>query len=293
MRILGLMTCLLFGASLQAQTLFSEDFGIGCNQGTLVTSYVSPNGNWTVTETGLNEASSNVWYVSAMENNTGEGGCGATCGSNPTLHVGNQTVLGIPADQGAAYYEGLAGFCGLLPCGTTNRRVESPIIDCTGHENIVLNFLYLEGGNVQDNATVWYYDGNIWAQLDETPKTFSGICSPQGQWTARTVILPASANENPNVQIGFLWTSNDDGVATDPSFAVDDILVSGDEIEVVVGTCPGDFNGDGTINSADLLLFLSDFGCSEDCLYEMVIDGLNNVADLLAFLEVFGTDCPE
>jgi len=53
--------------------------------------------------------------------------------------------------------------------------------------------------------------------------------------------LPASANNNPNVKIGFRWINNDDGDATDPSFAVDDIVLShadtGDNTPPVV-TCP-------------------------------------------------------
>jgi gliding motility-associated-like protein len=40
------------------------------------------------------------------------------------------------------------------------------------------------------------------------------------------VILPASANNNPNVKIGFLWVNNDDGTGAGPSFAVDDIKLS-------------------------------------------------------------------
>lgn len=292
-RLILTLTAITFALSLDAQTLFSEDFGSGCNQGQIVTAYASPNGSWTITNTGTNQSAASTWYASAMENNTGEGNCGQTCGSNPTLHLGNVTVLGITADQGAAYYEGLDGLCGLIPCGATSKRAESPIIDCSGHENIVLDFLYLEGGNTIDNASVWYFDGTSWIQLDDPPKTFSPLCSPQGMWTTRSLNLPASANDNPNVRIGFQWINNDDADATDPSFAVDDILITGTEIVIETGTCPGDFNEDGSINAADLLLFLSDFGCTSDCTYEMIEDDMVSVADLLAFLEVFGTDCPE
>ncbi len=288
--VLLVLGCLSVPLNAQIE-LWTEDFGTGCDQGQLVSAYSSPNGTWTVTETGLNETASSQWYVSATENNTGEGNCGAGCGENRTLHVSSVTVLGIPADQGALYYEGITGFCGLFPCGSTNRRVESPPIDCSNATDITLDFLYLEGGNTFDNATVWYFDGSNWSQIDDPDKTFSGACSPQGQWTARSLNLPASAENNPDVRIGFEWTNNDDGDATDPSFAVDDIVISG----VVADDptpCPGDFNSDGIINSADLLLFLSEFGCNENCLYDMDGDGLSNVADLLAFLEVYATECP-
>ncbi|MCZ2141517.1 MAG: hypothetical protein LC096_09040, partial [Bacteroidia bacterium] len=57
------------------------------------------------------------------------------------------------------------------------------------------------------------------------PKTLTG-CGFQGLWTSYTIQLPPSANNNPNVKIGFGWVNNDDGLGTDPSFAVDDITLS-------------------------------------------------------------------
>lgn len=295
MKTLGFLfsfaTAIGFSAAVHGQsTLFSDDFGSGCNQGQTVTEY----GNgWTVTNTGTNEASASGWYVSGTESNTGVGNCGAECGSspNPTLHVSSPGVLLVPEDIGAVYYEGLTGFCGFLPCGATDKRVESPVIDCSGHTGIELNFTYLEGGNAIDNATVWYFDGSTWSQIDDTPKTFSPSCSPQGQWTARTLNLPASADNNPNVRVGFRWINNDDGDATDPSFAVDDIAVTGTPDTVEPGECLGDLNNDGLINSSDLSLFLGNFGCSGICTADFDGNGQTDTEDLLFFLTVFGGTC--
>ncbi|MFT4777734.1 MAG: hypothetical protein ACJAU0_000048 [Flavobacteriales bacterium] len=291
MRLLLSICTLLLSFSASAQWIFwTEEFGTGCDQGQLATSYVGVNGEWTLTETGVNQATGNTWYISAMENNSGLGNCGETCGMNQTLHVGNQSVLGIAADQGAAYYEGLDGFCDFLPCGGTDMRIESPVIDCTGRSDINVVFTYIEGGNAIDNATFWYFDGTTWSELLDPAKTFSPLCSPQGIWTEVGVFLPASADLNDSVRIGFRWTNNDNGDATDPSFAVDDITVYGtDLIEI---SCPGDFNNDGLINATDLLIFLGSYGCPSDCEIDMNGDGSNDAADLLIFLGVYGTLCP-
>ena len=56
--------------------------------------------------------------------------------------------------------------------------------------------------------------------------------------------------------------------------------------------CPGDFNSDGVISVADLLIYLGEFGCEENCTADFDLDGLVNIADLLGFLSVFGAPCP-
>ncbi|MCB0761862.1 MAG: hypothetical protein KDC12_10100, partial [Flavobacteriales bacterium] len=56
--------------------------------------------------------------------------------------------------------------------------------------------------------------------------------------------------------------------------------------------CFGDFNLDGTIDTADLLLFLGDFGCEGlSCFADLNEDAIVNTTDLLLFLGVFGTNC--
>lgn len=290
MKLLFVLVTLCAFQFTNAQMFWSENFGTGCNQGQLVTAFLSSNGSWTVSNTGTNAGAANVWYVGATENNTGVGNCSDVCGSNATLHLGNIDVSFVTADQGAAYYEGLAGFCGLLPCGATSKRVESPVIDCSQYTDVVLEFSYIEGGNAIDNATVWFYDGTSWTQIADPSKTFSATCSPQGVWTSFSIALPEAANENPNVKIGFQWVNNDDGNATDPSFAVDDIALTGSFVDDVV--CLGDFDNNGIINASDLLLFLGGYNCTSDCSpYDLTGDDMVNSADMLYFLSVFGTTC--
>lgn len=56
--------------------------------------------------------------------------------------------------------------------------------------------------------------------------------------------------------------------------------------------CLGDFNNDGTVNTQDLLILLSQFGCSSDCQADLNGDDVVNTLDLLVFLAFFGLDCP-
>jgi len=64
-------------------------------------------------------------------------------------------------------------------------------------------------------------------------------------------------------------------------------LVEGDENLI----CPGDFNYDGVRNISDLLMFLSDLGCSSACVADFNGDDTVNTADLTGFLTVYGTSC--
>lgn len=277
---------------LSQDLIWQEEFGTGCNQGQLVTAYVGSNGNWTLTNTGANSATSNNWFVSAAENGMNPGQCGTGCGSNRSLHLGATIVI----DPGAAYYDsGLPGLCAAFgACGATDRRAESPVINGTGFVNLYVTFNYLEGGNAADNATLWYHNGTAWSQLEDTPKTLccGGVAcngSLQGLWTERTVNLPASANENPAFRLAFRWVNNDDGIATDPSFAVDNIRVYGTS-SAPLG-CFGDFNNNGLVDYSDLSFFLSVFGGSNPQA-DSNGDGSIDFADLSAFLAAYGALCP-
>ncbi|CAN5435321.1 hypothetical protein BH10BAC1_BH10BAC1_07360 [soil metagenome] len=217
-----------------AQVFWTEDFGTGCNQGQLASTYTGTNGAWTIASTGTNDATANTFYVGAQEAGNAIGMCGTGCTGtiDATLHVGNILIplVGTPADGGGSYFAGVAGACGSLGiCATTNKRAQSPVINCTGKSSITISFGYMENGQAAiDDASLWYSaDGGVtWTLLNNMAKTGFGTCSPQGMWTAYSFALPVSANNNATVKIGFNWTNDDDGVGTDPSFAVDDITLS-------------------------------------------------------------------
>lgn len=256
-RLLSVLILSLSQLNGTAQTFWTETFGTGCNQGNQVTNYIGTNGSWGITNSGTNQTYSNKWFVSAMEAGTGLGNCGDGCANNTsltnrTLHIGNDAVaaLSVAADSGAVYHPG--GTCTFGVCVATDVRAESPNINCTGQSNISLSFVYMEGGDAaNDHATLWYHDGTSWSLIDSLPKTIN-CTSGEGMWTSFTTVLPSSANNNSNVKIGFRWINNDDGVGTDPSFAVDDITLS----TSTVIPSPGYTVSDSTICSGVCINFI-------------------------------------
>lgn len=206
-----------------AAPIWSDNFNNGCLQGCLGSGYAG----WTLTNTGVNDADANTFFVSCAENGNAVGACGTGCGGDATLHIANVSTspaafFFCPAgDCGAAYDAGLGG-----NNVRSSKRMESPTVNCTGYSNIIFSFKYMEGGATTiDNATAWYYDGVSWTQVADMPKTATTCGGGQGLWTAYSITLPASANNNPNVKVGFHWVNNDDGAGADPSFAVDNVQV--------------------------------------------------------------------
>ena len=81
-----------------------------------------------------------------------------------------------------------------------------------------------------------------------------------------------------------LSNGNNENVAEDP-LEVGSIVVTS-------AGCPADLNADGAVGSADLLLLLALFGCTENCGYiDLNGDGVVGVGDLLDFLLAFDTTC--
>jgi len=215
----------IFFKDVKAQVFWTETFGVGCTQGNLAagSAPTASNGAWTVANgAGLaNGSNPNEWFISSTEAGMGTGNCGDGCLNNATLtnrtlHIGSNLAGFV--DLGAAYLAGAPNF-------NTNKRAESPTINCTGFSNITLSLKYLvEGVAGVDYAELVYSanNGGTWAVLAPLPTTANGGCLGQGLWTAFSTALPASANNNATVKIGVRWESSDP-TGADPSIAVDDI----------------------------------------------------------------------
>lgn len=173
--------------------------------------------NWSLSNaTGTNSASPNVWQVNDEEGGVAPTGCGVGNNGDSTLHI---TCTSL--------------FCGSLITGAvynateeSNIRAESPVFSTVGFSGSTLSFDFIANGDaLLDNASLLYNAGAGWVVLD--PSLKSNVCiSGQGEWTAYSITLPAACDNNPTVQIAFNWTNNADNIGTDPSIAINNIVVS-------------------------------------------------------------------
>ncbi len=211
--VIGL--CALISSNAFAQDIvYSEDFdGVT---------------TWTInTDLTAEGAAPNEWYISCMEEGVGSGVCGSACigAGNLTLHVGSNS--GGFGDMGAAYLETGTGGT------TTNRRAESADISTIGDTDLTLNFDLIGQGGGTDFAEVFYSidGGATWTSIASplTSMCCGGVpCTgvEQGLWLTNNYPLPMECEGIPNLRISFVWQNIDDGVATDPSFAVDNITIT-------------------------------------------------------------------
>ena len=180
---------------------------------------------WTInTDLGVEGTNPNMWYISCEEEGVGTGLCGTACGAGDlTLHVSPDPIAG---DLGAAYLETGTG------ATTADRRAESADISTVGDVDLTLNFDMIGQGGGTDFSEVFYsIDGGVtWVSIDGplTSLCCGGVpCSgaEQGLWETKSYALPVACEGIPNLRISFVWQNVDDGIATDPSFAVDNLTI--------------------------------------------------------------------
>jgi gliding motility-associated-like protein len=211
------------------QTVFwYETFGLGCNQGALASGAAptATNGSWNVTTMGGfpgNGTQANEWFISATEAGRPVGVCGDGCLNNAgftdrSLHISSNIAPPF-LDPGAVYLQNSNS--------NTDKRVESPFINCTGKNNVVLSLKYLANGVPgSDYAEVLYSpSAGVWVPLGVLAPSM-GACAPQGLWAPASFTLPPAANGNPNVKVGFRWRNADAAGPGNVSVAVDDIVIS-------------------------------------------------------------------
>lgn len=218
----------LFITTFSQQAFWTETFGTGCNSGQGASVVATPsNGAWAITSFSLpfmNGPDANEWFISSSEQGQPINICGGiTCGgsNNRTLHIGRHVLLPTPViDVGASYYGG--------PISYTNKRVETPVIDCSGKKFIQLSFTYILGGVPGNDFCDIEYSGDggtTWNFLTTMGQTNNSTCGLQGLWSFYSIGLPTTLSNNNNVKLGFHWYNNDP-TGGSPSVAIDEIKLS-------------------------------------------------------------------
>ncbi|MBL7701467.1 MAG: hypothetical protein JNM14_04415 [Ferruginibacter sp.] len=206
-------------------TIWSDNFNNGCTANCLANTWNS----WTIQNNigGTSGGSANNWYISCAEEGIVPPGCGSSCVGDASMHIGADPGSG--GDMGATYNE----------TGATNatfRRVVSPLISTVNRQTLTLKFDFIAYGSAscsEDRAQLHLSTdgGSTWPVGYQYCLTSvcCGACNgySQGQWTTYTLNLPAAFEGNPNLRIGFHWRNNGNGSGTDPSVAIDDIVLSG------------------------------------------------------------------
>ena len=181
------------------------------------------------TPTGVNAATNNIWVINDDEGGVLPPACGTANNGDETMHITCTSA-----------------FCGSLLTGAlynatqeSNVRTETQNISTLGRSNLELDFDFISlGDGLLDNCSVQYSinGGVTWNVLDPSIKTVNCITG-QGQWAARNYALPATCNNIPNLRIGFNWTNNADNSGSDPSIALNNVLVTSRDSTSGTGSC--------------------------------------------------------
>ncbi len=222
-----LLIVICFNAKAQ-QVFWTETFGTGCNAGQGASVVATPsNGAWAITSFSLpfmNGPNANQWFISAQEQGQAIGVCGGiTCGgpNDRSLHLGANVTIPTPnVDPGASYLGGAIAY--------TNKRAETPVVDCTGHNYLQLSFKYFEKGVPGNDYCDIEYSANggvTWNTLTTIAPSNNTLCPTTGMWSFYSIGLPTTLSNNNNVKIGFHWYNNDP-TGGNLSIAIDNIQLS-------------------------------------------------------------------
>lgn len=227
--ILTFLFLSVFIHTVKAQYFWEESFTNNCAANCKADAYVGPNGPWTVKTFPGEGPTPNEWFVSYSEDGKPAGNCQKQyTAKGVCLHISTST------DSGSKYLKGAAG--------KTDKMAISPTVNCTGKTNIKLEFDIICVGDrgmtpLLDHCDLEYSsdNGTTWTVLQTN--ILSDQCGGQGElWRTATEFLPASADNNATVKIGFHWR-NESNTGSDPGFCVDSIRFSTSEA-LVTGPVP-------------------------------------------------------
>jgi len=146
--------------------------------------------------------------------------------------------------------------------------------------------LSFDGGgqfNDEDSFLIEASDdgGNTWVTLEEVLPS-----DPQGSggWYVASFRLTDVIEATDSVQIRFV--ANDDGNASIIEAAVDEFHLTA----LLCGSCPADFDGDGSLTILDFVAFQETFVDGDDAA-DFNGDGELSILDFVAFQEAFVAGC--
>lgn len=208
--LLIIPSILIFSYSFGQVQIWSDDF-----DGTA--------GDWDLTlQPGTNGADANIWVISDEEGGVTPPDCGVAGNGNNTLHVGCQGAFCI--GTGAVYNAGDGG-AGTIFAETDIRAAYTTPISTVGETGLEFVFDWIGVGDANNDFVEIEYSidgGATWDVLwTQSPGATCG--GGQGEWAEETVPLPVAAEDEADLRFAFHWVNNNDGVGSDPSFAVNNL----------------------------------------------------------------------
>lgn len=210
----GTYTCTVStsgGTPLLDQTIWQDDF-----DGAL---------NWNLTgAVGSQGANANQWIVDDLE--SWDGVCGSgnlVTPGDKTMHVYCDGGFFCTASGTGAVYD--AGGTPFTVSNTDKYAATISNINTTGYTNIRVQFAYRCMGDLGNDYGSFRYSIDAGLSWIDLPATYVN----QNTWDCVSVTLPATCENIPSLKIAYRWRNNDDGIGTDPSFAIDDVIVIGDQ----------------------------------------------------------------
>lgn len=163
-------------------------------------------------------------------------------------------------------------------------------------------FMMLYDGNQASFMGVWYTVGDPeqWMNDTTTWHHLVGVYVDQTStfYLDNTIVDVEVLDEYEYTSYGsFLQIGKGfDGVMDD--LQIFDCALNADDVnalynqEVSCEICQADFNGDASVNSSDLLLFIGAIGCTSDCGgFDLTGDGTVGASDVIVFISLIGSSC--
>ncbi|MDY7110321.1 MAG: M14 family zinc carboxypeptidase, partial [Planctomycetota bacterium] len=160
------------------------------------------------------------------------------------------------------------------------RHLTSTAIDCTGLTNVGLRFYRWLGVEQPsyDHAYVRVSnDGIDWVTVWQNNATIT-----DSAWSLQEYDISEVADDEPTVYLRWTMGTTDGGWRY-CGWNIDDI-----QLTATTASIPGDIDGDGDVDTADLLALLAAWGACEGCPEDIDGNGVVNTADLLILLANWG-----